>query len=183
MFFLRFIIFILFGLFSSNVLCQKKTTKTKVIFSITYTDSYCGGAAPSELMLKQLATPKPFSFKKIIIKKGIKNTFENIEFNKFSTDTFGKYTLALAPGKYIIVDELKESKKNYDSIIQKFSVKTSKSGIIDTACYKEFFMSPDYSFIVPQKSKSKYIRISHNYHISCNWSGSPCVPFTGFYPQ
>lgn len=165
-------------LFCSVLSAQKGWVTVRGL--ITYTSQYCGGARPPEELLKELATPKPYAEKVIFIKKGNQNPFTNKVLYRIKTDSLGRYSVKLKSGIYIIVDGLKENKKMYDSIVHKYAVKTSATGVIDTVCYKNFYETPDKIFKITSKMKS--LNDTLNYFKGCNWSGSPCVPFTGFYP-
>jgi hypothetical protein len=65
---------------------------------VTYTNSYCGGARPSEEMLADYATPKNFVSTTIYLKrkKGGKVIY------KIVTDKDGKFKKCIKPGKYLL---------------------------------------------------------------------------------
>ena len=69
---------------------------------VLQTSSYCGGAAPPPELLQELATPKPLANKTLYIKNGTANS--NSPSLPFTSDSEGRFTLALSAGAYCIVE-------------------------------------------------------------------------------
>jgi hypothetical protein len=75
---------------------------------ITSTESYCGGARPSDEILQDVQTPKPYAFKTFYIRKGAQNSKGKAI--KVVTDSAGCFSIKLKPGKYCLLypTQLKE---------------------------------------------------------------------------
>lgn len=156
---------------------QKKIKKYTVSGVITGTSGYCGGAAPSDEMLADLATPKPIANKKIYIKKGVINSLNSKVLMTLTADSAGKFHTTLPPGKYIIVDENKKDRTYYNSLLKNHNKQTENFDAVDSVCLKEWFAKPDFIFEV----KNAGILIPGiNYHKEC--FNLPCVQFRGPYP-
>ena len=54
---------------------DSQLTQITIEILVTQTSSYCGGISPPPELISELQTPRPFAGKKIVIKKGDKNTF------------------------------------------------------------------------------------------------------------
>jgi hypothetical protein len=74
---------------------QNKQKKKSVIVNVTFCNSYCGGAKPTENILEQYKKEYIFSNSSFILKKD--STNKQI---KVTTNSKGVFTTALAPGKY-----------------------------------------------------------------------------------
>ena len=157
----------------------QKTTFYKITGVITETSSYCGGAAPSDELIKELETPKPIAFKKMFVKSGNVNKANAKVIKEFTTDSLGQFSLKLPYGQYCLVDEDKVNDAKYKLILTKYAVKTESNEPVDPKCLAKWFAQPDYIFSVSKKSAKK---IAHNYHRACNWSGAPCVIYNGPFP-
>jgi hypothetical protein len=131
-------------------------------------------------MLDEYNTPKPVANYKLYIRKNSNdiNTF----YKEVITDSEGRYSVKLDPGKYSVVDERKKDKQTYFDLVKKYKTKTATTGPIDEVCLKKHFAEADFMIEVP-KELEKTQESTHNYFRSCNWSGAPCVEFTGPYPQ
>jgi hypothetical protein len=158
---------------------QSKKTTTKYLISgtITSTSSFCGGARPSEEILGQIETPRPFPHKKIYIKKGRVNLTSNDILVELKTDANGKFKTRLAPGVYLIVDEAKKDLTYYNTLLKEHAFLTENFEAVDTVCLKEWFAKPDFTFEVKQTNSTN---IHLNFAKEC--FNLPCTQFRGPYP-
>ncbi|MCC6722838.1 MAG: hypothetical protein IT243_11625 [Bacteroidia bacterium] len=78
--------FFFFSCHSKKYCCKKEFTKIKII----YTEDYCGGAAPPDALLAELATPKILKNKEIEV--FVSNDIESKPLKVFA-DTSGTITL------------------------------------------------------------------------------------------
>jgi hypothetical protein len=156
---------------------KKKTTKYLISGLITSTSSYCGGARPSDEMLADIATPRPFPSKTIYIKKGEVNSQKKKIVLVLTTDTNGRFQAKLPLGKYLIVDENKKDLKYYNQLLKKYKVETTNFEAVDTVCLKKWYSKPDY---VLKIDTAGVINININYHKECY--NLPCTQFRGPYP-
>ena len=150
----------LIGGSSFKSLSQNKTNSFYNISGIvTQTSSFCGGMPPKKEVLQELLSPKPFSEKKLFVKKGKKNSLKQIIIKEIKTDSDGSFNLSLPAGTYCIVEELKTKK-----------IKLSTNTIRERKCMEKQWTNCDYTFRLPD-DKNKSIKI--NYHHYCDGQ-SPC---------
>lgn len=161
------------------VLLSATPKKYPIKIEITYTSSYCGGAAPNEEMLNSIAMPRPLPFKKLYLKKGEVNSFENKLFKVLIADSNGLIKVSLVSGNYFIVDENKKDKTVFDAMVKKYANQTKTEGPIDIECYKKWFSTPDIKIIVSNKLKQEF---QLNINNDCFFQGKPCIPYFGPMP-
>lgn len=161
----------------------KKVTPSTISFivkgTITETQQYCGGAPPQEDMLKELNTPKPIANYKLYIRKFANNISTPI-YKTIVTDSLGRYSIKLELGTYSVVDSRKKDKQTYLDLIRKYKSATKSTGPIDENCLKMHFAQADFMIdVTPEPDKI----IDFNYFRTCDYTGAPCVEFTGPMPQ
>jgi hypothetical protein len=76
--------------------------------TISYTESYCGGARPPEELLQQLATPKPFASDTL----RVKNVETGTEY-LVVTDEHGHYEMELPAGNYVVHPKFRTTAAGY----------------------------------------------------------------------
>ena len=69
--------------------------KITISGTVTQTDSHCGGVAPTEEMLKKLATPRAFPGKKFHVIRGDTNTLSHEIVLSFITGENGDFSFLL----------------------------------------------------------------------------------------
>jgi hypothetical protein len=148
---------------------------------ITETQQYCGGAPPPQFLLDELNTPKPVANYKLFIRKN-SNDFNTQIYKEVITDSAGRFSVSLEPGKYSVVDSRKKDKQTYSDLVKKYKTKTATTGPIDEKCLKAHFLKEDF-IIEISKDLLKTVEQTHNYFRTCDYAGAPCVEFTGAYPQ
>lgn len=76
----------------------------KISGKITMTSSYCGGAAPPQELLNELATPRPVAGMKLYVRKGSSNSNGPVVAAD-TTAADGSFSFDLPPGTYCILSE------------------------------------------------------------------------------
>jgi hypothetical protein len=133
---MRFFLFIVFTCIQFTLFCQQK-----VKVRVTYTNSYCGGARPTNEILKRYNTPQALSEYKIKLK--------NKKTVIVKTDSSGYFMHKLNVGKYLVFLTEEKSKTlflNYNA-----------------DCIKMIKVS--YGELIVEKGKSVY---EINLHFPCN---------------
>lgn len=150
---------LLFSLFNSGVFAQTKGRPTWVNIRgrIYQTESYCGGAKPSEEQLQILNTPRPLASKTIYIKIGRRNANGTPVYRKVVTDGEGRFQIKLKAGTtYCFVEDWKgepfQAPQNTEFVTW------------DIACLKDRYSTPDFILAV-KKSKNPVVKIT--YHKPC----------------
>jgi hypothetical protein len=157
---------------------KKKSKKIAVSGTVTSTLNYCGGARPSDEIMAAVATPRPIPGKKIYIKKGEVNSFDNKVLIVLTTDSKGNFHTKLAPGKYLVVDSTKNDMSYYNMLLKTYKNQTTSYEAIDTLCLKEWYMKPNCVFdVIDTEVKD----LSVNFHKTCD--DIPCSRFRGPMPQ
>lgn len=174
-------------LLMTNTSCAQKKSRTKMIaqeveIHLTYTSSYCGGAAPPEGMLEEYARPKPYPSKIVFFRKD-SNILSSPILLTQKSDSLGFLKVKLPPGKYVIVDEKKKDKKLYDEICSKYKNGYENTGPVDKTCLLKYMNSSDLIIVVRPVQNTKKQIFTLNYHQDCNWAKIPCASYTGMLPH
>ena len=153
----------------------KSTTAKSVTVSgsITQTNAYCGGARPSDEMLQELATPRPFPNKKMHVIKGETNTTAHEIILSFTSDSVGGFSFKIVPGTYaIIVDEQAQApdSKKYTSQLVK----------ADETCFKDWWAKPYYLLEVGT-ANMKGLSFQFNHRCFVQYD-IPCLRYDGPLP-
>lgn len=159
-------------------ICFKGKNKVTVKGTVTFTQAYCGGAAPSQKLLDDLRTPRPLSGKKIYLRKGKMNQPSGPIVAEAITDEDGHFTFHLPNGSYYIVSDDKKDLTRYNQILETFSKTSDNYSAVDKSCLDKWINTPDLLFEV--KDKDTTIHVS--YFIPCSWNSTPCVNYTGVLP-
>ena len=158
-------------LITTQISCaQRKAKYYNVSGTVTTTSSYCGGAAPSQEMLAQMAKPRPIAGKQLFIKSGKENSEGGAVIKSITTDSLGHFQINLKNGAYCIVEEYKSK----PLVIPK----NDKYSKWDEECLKEKYAQCDYQLDVLNKNVDD---LNINFHKQCTWS-QPCLQYDGPLP-
>lgn len=134
----------------------------KVLFKgkVSYTAQYCGGAAPSQEMLDEMAKEKPYANSVLCVKTLSETDLKSKPvITKVTTDENGNFSVVLDKGKYALVTEDKTQDFS-KGIMAKFG---NSSNCIS------WQNTPDMTFTIAKKSK---IVTNLRFDRQCN----PCTP-------
>jgi hypothetical protein len=123
------------------------------------TGDYCGGAAPPQSILDELATPKPSPGFTLLLREGETNREDAPVVAEVLTDDEGRFSLSLPPGAYCVVDEDKRKK----------NPPPPGAGIGGPRCYDDWF---EICLAVARVGEAP-LEITVPYHRVC--AGNPCV--------
>ncbi|MGZ4035365.1 MAG: OstA-like protein, partial [Bacteroidia bacterium] len=152
---------------------EKAGTKRTISGKVTQTRSYCGGAAPSEEMLKDASTPQIYAQKKFYIRKGSLNTTKKGIELSFTSDDNGAFSFQLAPGTYSIIVEEQVNAIN----VKKY---TTSNLSVDKKCLNDWWKKPYYLLVVTDKNITD---LNFNFYHKCFVPDDiPCVEYTGPMP-
>ncbi len=158
--------FLAFSLYSS--LCLNAQAFKKV-FNMTTTADYCGGAAPPEDLLKELATQKPDANKIFYLIKGSKNKKGIKIIQRLVTNKQGVIEVVLPIGNYGLLNETQIKP------LKKPIINASESW--DVACLKQNWEIPQFKFVVKDTNIFNF-----NRHETCPYN-KPCLTFKGALPN
>jgi hypothetical protein len=176
-------IFISFDSFSQKKKVTKKkviktktvtTTDSKVIypvsFFVTYSQSYCGGAAPSKEMLKSMERERPYENQTyyIIRENKVKNNIKAVTTLLTSMD--GNAMLQLPEGIYYIVKE--------EQLKPLVIPANDKFHTYDKKCLQNKWETPLQKFIVTKKENI----VKFNEYRNCSYQ-IDCCQYSGPLPQ
>jgi hypothetical protein len=147
---------------------------------VTQTTSYCGGISPPPELIRELKTPRPLAGKKIVIKKGDKNTFDSAVLLAVSSDSIGHVRVQLPYGKYLIVDEFKKDTSYFNQLLRIYSIPTSNYSAIQKECLQSWYEQPDLIFEIGGGTASA---LTVNFQKPCSWNEIPCLEFKGPLPH
>jgi hypothetical protein len=138
--------------------CKSKKVAGTHELNLTFSSSqeYCGGAAPSEEMLKELSTPKilPNTTVYFVKRNDEGNTIEEIP---YTTDNKGKLKINLIPHHYYIYSM---SQKQLEEMVSKMDDQA-------TECTRQHMHQSAFDFPVFEDIEAKIV-----IHTRCN----PCLP-------
>lgn len=143
---------------------SSRRTKPKtyaVSGKVWYVDPYCGGAAPPDGETSH--TYEAISKKIYVRKKGSTAVIDSLT----SSATFGEFSIKLPAGEY----EFVEAWKTEPLVMPKNSQYESW----DTACYRNFYKTPDGTVTVNKENKSDVRIVIYRY---CAWR-KPCCSYSG----
>jgi hypothetical protein len=172
------ILLIFFFGISAGLLAQKtggiKPPRVTVKGKLMQTNSYCGGAKPSEEMLEQIQKPVPYANKVFYVRKGKVNSTKAEVIASFTTDVNGEFSFMITPGTYSIIQE-KQLKALKSSDLQ-----SKDHQVVDAKCMKEWWTKPYYVLEV----KTESITIPEwSIHHPCFVKGDiPCMSYDGPMP-
>ncbi|MEJ7627196.1 MAG: hypothetical protein WKF35_10055 [Ferruginibacter sp.] len=141
--------------------------KTSIVFIITETHSYCGGANRSEDPEVKESKKKIPSAETFYIIRGKINTQGRKIIKSFSMGTAGSSCTTLNPGTYSVINKF---------LYQKLVIDKSH---FDEACLKHLWATPLFSFTVANK---KVDTIVHNIELPCEYN-KPCAKLNNDIPM
>ncbi len=147
--------------------------------TLTHTNSYCGGAAPSDEMLREIYAEKPLPNKIIYFRPGIENNIQDSILYKAKSDDFGCFELYLPVGTYCIIDERQKDDTYVKELFNYYKNGDMYFTPIDKNCLDQWLKNPLYVLEVNDKNNAQ---IKINFHNPCSWDRIPCTSYTGPYP-
>jgi len=148
--------------------------------TVLETQSYCGGAAPSEERLAQMRTPRPLAGKTIYVKAGSVNDTEAPVLAEVTSDERGEFSLSLEPGLYVLVDEKRVDRASYDYMLTNFAEKSENYDPVDKRCLDNWIAQANLVFEVRAVENEP---ISVTFNKPCTWNSFPCVTYIGERPR
>lgn len=150
---------LLLSLFILSGYTIDKKVNLSVVFIITTTTPYCGGANRTEVnddisLKKKIAIGETF-----YIIKGKENSPNRKIIKSFKMGKVSSGCLYLAPGIYSVIDKFSFQKLIVDS------------NQFDITCMQQLWATPLFSFIV---NKNKCETIVHNISLTCDYN-KPCA--------
>lgn len=148
--------------------------KQRLSGKVTITYSYCGGAAPTEEMMTELAKPQPYVGKVFYVRKGNRNTLASKIVTHFTTDSLGAFSVQLPAGTWSLIQE--EQVKEINSS----KYKNTASQQVDMDCLKKWWSEP---YEIIEIKDSAITDLQFSFHRRCFIdSDLPCINYTGPYP-
>ena len=149
---------------------KKNKKKFLVTGSIMQTASYCGGAQPTQEMIKKLRTPSGIPFGKLFVKKTLVNEEGARIIDTIRADANGNFSITLPAGNYCLVEEWKS--KPFKLPLN------SKMQTVDAACYRKLYNTCDYQLNITEDMPD----LKFNFHRPCYFN-LPCISYKGPMPH
>lgn len=151
-----------------------KPVRVTVKGKLMQTNSYCGGARPTDEMLAEIQKPTPYAGKVFYVRKGKVNSKKAEVITSFTTDANGEFSFEITPGTYSII-QAKQLKA-----LKPADLKTKGYQVVDAKCMKAWWTKPYYLLEV----KTENITIPEwSIHHPCFVSGDiPCISYNGPMP-
>lgn len=164
-------------LFAGCTNSQKIATTTQKEYQIsgnvTVTNSYCGGAPPSNEMLQKITAPKSYVGKKFHVRLGEINTSNTPLLKSFTVDENGNFSIQLPAGKYAIIQDEQASPMEAKAL-KRENIK------VDELCLKKWWEKPYYILEVKNEAITN---LKFEFHKRCFINSDiPCLQYTGPMP-
>lgn len=145
---------------------------------VTHSNSYCGGARPSDEMLREITTPKPLTNVTYHVRKGTINNVNEKVVLSFTTDAEGKFEFKLPPGEYVIIGGNRLDSVYVKSVFKKFEKESESYSAADMNCLNKWLSESLFQFKI---GSDKIENINWDIHQAC-FTSDPCVHYKGPYP-
>lgn len=145
---------------------------------VTHSNSYCGGARPSDEMLLEITSPKPLANVTYHVRKGILNDVNEKVLLSFTTDSEGKFRFQLPAGDYVIIGSNRLDSVYVKSVFKKFEKETDSYSAADRNCLNKWLSESLFQFKI---ESDKIENINWDIHQAC-FTSDPCVHYKGPYP-
>lgn len=149
---------------SFTATCQ---SKKPIVFIITKTIPYCGGANRTEDLETKSTRKKTVATETFYIIKGTVNTAGRSIIQRFSMGNAGKACIALSPGNYAVINKFSYQKLIIDK------------NRFDAVCLKQLWETPLFTFRV---GKNKTETIVYNVEPPCEYN-QPCAKLNNDIPM
>lgn len=151
-----------------------KPVRVTVKGKLMQTSKYCGGAKPTEEVLNEANTPKPYENKVFYVRKGKVNSTKAEVITSFTTDANGEFSFQITPGTYSIIQDRQLN------ALTAADLKSSGDLKVDAKCMKNWWAKPFHLLVV----KTENITIPDwTIHHPCFVSGDiPCIKYVGPMP-
>lgn len=140
---------------------------------VTRNYPYCGGARPSEEIMAEANSPKPFAGKMLHLIRGDFHAKDREVMASFETDSAGKFSFDLIAGSYVVLTDEQFNK----TPLKEFTSELIKG---DEVCYNEWLDKPVLSFTVSDRD-IKDLKIHFQYRCFVN-TYIPCMHYDGPLP-
>ncbi len=142
---------------------------------VTLTSSYCGGARPTDEVMQEYNTPKPYAGKVLYFREGDKNDLNKKIVAKTVTNDSGYFEVKLPVGTYAIILEEQLKKANPGNFA------TPNTISVDSLCLAQWWETP--LKVITVSSKVPPEKIQLNFHRECFISKDiPCLRYNGPMP-
>ncbi len=152
-----FLLVYFFAILVFHACLPTASTSFLVKGTIEYNSNYCGGAAPPQELLDELAIYRNAVNEKYYIRKGNTNTPFTPVFSSFTTDSSGNYSVYLPIGNYAVISQ------------EKYNMEQGE--ISDSSC--TYLLTPDFTITVTNASNQIH---NKKYTKTCSYVCSPFVP-------
>lgn len=176
---------LLFGLVLMACGCKNKknaaskSDEVTVVINVTRSGVYCGGARPTDQMLEEIQSAKPFADKAIYVRLGAENDLSKKVVATAKTGADGKVILSLPLGTYSLVDDSRKDDVRYKALLKQFETPPMYYGPMDKGCLATWLSTPDLTFTVAAGANNVF---QVNYSDKCSWQSIPCAQYNGPLP-
>ena len=145
---------------------------------VTHSNSYCGGARPTDAILMEITSPKPSPNATFYVRKGKFNDVSEEVFWTFSTDENGHFSFKLPPGDYVILEKNRVDISYYNQVLKTYSKESDSYSAVDTSCLNNWLKGSLAQINITNKDLEN---VNWNIHQAC-WTDAPCIHYKGPYP-
>ncbi len=164
--------FLFFFLFFTGCFVPKSSRSFLTLSGkVTFSQEYCGGAAPSEELLQAIRKPKPYVNFKIYVREGVENSLHARIIDSVLTDKDGRFSFTLPPGKYVLLSEYHKDRKIFKPLPNR--------RISDKKCLEEWWRSGLASLDLQMSVDTLHFHIHKRCFLP---EGVPCLFYTGPMP-
>jgi hypothetical protein len=151
----------------------------EVVFQLNYTESYCGGARPTEEMLAEMSQPKPMVGERLYLRKGSANNVDEPVVASEITDHSGKAIFHVKPGQYCVVRAFKSDNTQSEKWKRELLKGNELYAPLDMECLKKWLATPELVIEVSENGPLKFELLINK---PCKWNSIPCAQYIGPLP-
>jgi hypothetical protein len=151
----------------------------EVVVQLNYTESYCGGARPTEEMLAEMSQPKPMVCERLYLRKGIVNNIDEPVIASEITDNSGKAIFHVKPGQYCVVRASKSDNAQSEKWKKELLKGNELYAPLDMDCLKKWLATPELIIEVGENGPLKFELLINK---PCTWNSIPCAQYIGPLP-
>jgi hypothetical protein len=177
-------IIILFGVLILGC-ADKKSVATsnadilEVVVQLNYTESYCGGARPTEELLAEMSQSKPMVGERLYLRKGSANNIDEPVVASEITDNSGKAIFHVKSGQYCVVRASKSDNAQSEKWRKELLKGNELYGPVDIECLKKWLATPELVIEVGENGPLKFELLINK---PCTWNSIPCAQYIGPLP-
>ncbi len=158
---------------------NRNTALVEEVIQLNYTESYCGGARPTDEILAEMAQPKPMIGERLYLRKGSVNNINEPLVASEITDQSGRAIFHLMPGQYCVLRASKIDNAQTEKWKNELLKGNELYAPIDIECLEKWLATPE---LVIEVGESGPLSFELLINKPCPWNSIQCAQYKGPLP-